>query len=282
IMTTGDATTILAQEFSFPFPTVSIQLTTQVPYTFKLQSLTLDYTYQNATVLVQGAVDPSNNGTYRITQINADGTFVALPTNGLSNQVNEAFTGAQTITIFFADNNQPAFQSTWFVVPLTGTQPVAGRFESGLAYADWRIEGDLTAGPSLFPFAMSSVYSTPAGTQFVLPYRAQNVTSAVTQITAAGQVDIGDATFSSTVGLKQFWLGNESGHAYANSGELLIPGPMASVFTASGFFEDNVNVAPEAPFLVGQSVASSGQLGLALGSVRIYVMVWEQTDENGN
>lgn len=282
-LTTGGATSLLPQFFTFPFPTVEIELTTQVAYTFKLQSIagSINYTYQNAIVLIQGG-DPVNNGTYKITQINADGTFIALPLNGLSNQVNEAFTGAQTITIFFAPNNEPAFQSTWYVVPMTGNQPVAGRFEYGIAYADWRIEGDSTAGPDLFPMSAASVYTTPFGTQFVLPYRAQNVTSAVTQITAAGAVDIGDATFSSTVGLKQFWLGNTSGQAYSNSGELLIPGPMASVFTASGFFEDNVNLSPEAPFLVSQSVASSGQLAITLGAVRIYVVVLEQTDENGN
>ena len=280
---TGDATSLIAQIFEIPLPTVSIQLTTQVPYTFKLQSITPDYTYQNALVLVQGAANPANNGTYRIYQINADGTFVALPTNGLSNQVNEAFVnGAQTITIFFAPSNEPPFQSTWFVVPMTGQQPVAGRFEYGLAYADWRIEGDQTAGPDLFPCASPSVYTTPVGTQFVLPYRAENITSSVTQITAAGDVDVGDVAFDSTVGLKQFWLETGTGQAYANSGELLIPGPMATVFTASGFAEDNINLAPEAPFLVSQSVASSGQLGLTLGSIRIYVVVWEATDENGN
>jgi hypothetical protein len=152
-LVTAGATSLISQFFEIPFPGASIHLTTQVNYTFTLQSLTLDYTYQNAIVLVQGAANPNNNGTYRITQINPDGpgTFIAEPTNGLSNQVNEAFTGAQTITIFFAPNNQPTFQSTWFIVPLTGSQPVAGRFEYGLAYADWRFEGDLTAGPTLFP-----------------------------------------------------------------------------------------------------------------------------------
>lgn len=282
VLVTGGATSLIAQIFQFPLPEVSIQLTTQVAYTFKLQSITPDYTYQNALVLVQGADNPNNNGSYRIIQINADGTFVALPTNGLSNQTNEAFTNAQTITIFFAPNNEPPFQSTWFIVPMTGSQPVAGRFEYGLAYADWRIEGDQTAGPDLFPGALTSVYTTSAGTQFVLPYRAENVTSEVTQITAAGDVDIGDVAFNSTVGLKQFWLGVGDGQAYANSGELLIPGPMATVFTASGFAEDNINLAPEAPFLVSQSVASAGQLGITLGAVRIYVAVFEGTDENGN
>lgn len=282
IATTGGATSVIAEAFSFPFPGISIQLTTQVAYTFHLQSLTLDYTYQNAIVVVQGADNPANDGTYTITQILDSHTFVATPTNGLSNQTNEALTGAQTITIFFASNNEPEFQSTWFIIPMTGNQPVSGCFERGLAYADWIIEGDPTYAPTLFPGALSSVYPNASGLQFVLPYRAQNVTSSVTQITAAGEVDIGDASFQSTAGLKQFWIEAASGHAYANSGELLIPGPMASVYTSSGFFEDNFNVAPEAPFLISQSTAAGGQLGITLGAIRIYVAVFEYTDENGN
>lgn len=285
---TSGATSLIGQTFEVPFPDVSIQLTTQIPYTFSIASLVgvIDYTYLGAIVLVAGASISANNGTYKIVQVNADGSFVALPTNGLSNQMNELL-GSATITIFVGTTPAPEFQSTWFLVPLTGTQPVAGRFEYGLAYADWRREGDqgtfTTAWNwNLFPQSVSSPQLLPSGWQIVLPYRAENVTSTVVQVTAAGDVDVGDVSFSSTVGLKQFFLNNDSGHGDANSGELLIPGPMASVYTASGFLEDNINLAPEQPFLVSQSTAAAGTLGLTPGSVRIYVVVFEQTDENGN
>lgn len=278
---TGGATAVIAQVFGFPFPTIAIQLTTQNAYTFKLQSITPNYTFQNAIVSVQGAFNPNNNGTYQIVQINADGTFIAYPTNSQTNQVNEGFTGAQTITIFLAPNIQPEFQPTWVLVPLQGLQPVAGRFEYGLAYADWRVEINATL-PNIFPMSVSSPAATTGGRQICLPYRAQNITSATREVTAAGQVDIGVSAFDSTVGLKVFTLGKSPGQSYSNSGELLIPGPMATVFTPSGFREDNFNLALEAPFLVSQSVGSAGKLALTQGATYFYVAVGEATDENGN
>jgi hypothetical protein len=280
-VTTGAATTLLPQVFEFPFPTISIQLTTQVAYTFKLQSVTPDYTYQGAIVAVQNATNAVNNDTYEIVQINSDGSFIATPTDGSSDQVNEAFFPSdQTVTIYFKQNIHPESQPTWFMVPIAGTQPVVGRFEYGLAYADWRSE--VSSTPNLYPFALSDVVETSVGSQVVLPYRAQNVTSSVVEVTAAGEVDIGDSTFASTVGLKAFTLATQTGLSYANSSELLIPGPMATTFTSSGFLEDNINLAPEVPFLVSQSVATSGQLGLQLGGIYLYQVVFEFTDENGN
>ena len=281
-LTTGLATAVIAQIFSYPYPTVEIDLTTQIAYTFYLQSLTLDYTYQGALVSVQGA-DPQNNGTYKIIQINADGTFIATPTNGLSNQVNQSFTGVETITIFFNQDIAPEFQPTWFLVPLTGSQPVAGRFESGLAYADWRLEADISLGPNQYPMALSSPAISSAGTQITLPYRAQSVTTGVPLVTTVGQIAATQEILASTVGLKTFTINNAVGRSYDNGGELLIPGPMATTFTPSGFREDNINLAPEAPFLVSQSVASDPtQLTLTPGSKAQYFAVWEQTDENGN
>jgi hypothetical protein len=280
-VTTGDATAILPQVFAFPFPTISVNLTTQVAYTFRLQSVTPDYTYQNAIVSVQDAVHTANNGTYQIVQINADGTFIATPTDGSTDQLNEQLDPAlgQVITIFFDPDVVPAFQSTWFRVPLTGTQPVVGRWDYGLAYADWRAEA--TSKPNLYPMALASVSNTGAGQQIVLPFRSQNATSNVIQVTAAGEVDIGDNTYDSTVGLKLFTF-SDPGQAYANDSELAIPGPMATSLTKSGFFESGINLAPEAPFLVSQSVASSGQLALTKGGVYFYVVVFEYTDESGN
>jgi len=282
-LTTAGATSILPQIFSLPLPTVQVQLTSQPPNTFYLQSLfPLNWSYQNAFLSVQGA-DPTNNGVYQITQLNASGTINTIPTNGLANQVNQAFNagGPVTITLFIANNINPEFQPTWFLVPLSGTQPTVGCFERGLAYSDWRIESDATHGPSLYPGDVASVPLTTAGLQVVLPYRAQNVTAATLETTPAGQVNIVEESYVSTVGLKAFTLGTKHGRPFSSNGELSIPGPMATVYTPGGFLEDGQNLAPETPFIVAQSVAAAGTLALTLGGVYFVVAVLEYTDENG-
>jgi hypothetical protein len=284
-VTTGTATGTLPQIFDYPLPDISIQLTTQIAYSFKFQSLTLDYTYQNALVSVQGAVASQNNGVYQITQINADGTFIATPTSGTTNQVNEGFfaAGGQTITIFFANNIQPIVQPCWFLVPLTGQQPVTGRIDFGSAYADWRVEGDLTVGPTLFPMCLSSPAVTEDGLEFLLPYRAQSVTQSQPLLTVAGQLPITEAIEANTVGLKVFTISETSGQAFSNGSELLLPGPMAQTFTASGFRESGINLSLEAPFLVSQSVAAdAAQLALTPGAKYFYVACAEATNDNGD
>jgi hypothetical protein len=283
LITTGDSSGIIAQTFSFPYPTVNIQLTTAVPYKFNLQSIApLSYQYQGALVSIQNSADTNNNGVYKITQINTDGTFIAEPTNGLSNQVNQQFTGSETITIFFPLTQQSPWQPTWFVVPLTGTQPIVGAFEQGLAYRDWITEADTLIPNSHFPWHVSSVVATPDGLQFVLPFRAESVTQSETLATTAGQVQAVQPEIDSTVGLRVFTLANASGQSLAQSSELLLPGAMATSFTASGFHESGISLGMEAPFLVSQSVGSSGTLGLTFSGIYEYVVVAEYTDDTGN
>lgn len=276
---TGAATSALPQVFSAPLPTVAIELTTQIPYTFSVGAIVPDYTYIGAVLALQGA-DSVNNGAYTITQVNADGTFVAVPSNTTATQVNEAFGPVQTITIYFPAA-QSTLQPTWFLVPLTGTQPVTGRFEYGSAFADWVTEGDVN-GAGNFPFAVTTPQVTSAGVQFMLPYRAENVVQSVPLVSSVGQVPATEAVIESTVGLKLFTLGTGNGQAVADTQSILLPGPMSQTFTQSGIFEDGIGLAPEAPFLVSQSVGSSGTLGLTLGATYIYQPVFEYTDENGN
>ena len=285
---TGGQTTIMSEFFSFPLPTVAVELgPTQVAYTFHLAALVgvIDYTYQNALVSVQDADEPVNNGVYQIQTINADGSFIATRTDGTTNQVNEQFTASQTITIFFAANISPIVQATWFLVPLTGTQPIAGRWEYGSAYADWRLEGDATLGPNLYPMALSSpvVVAATGEVSLALPYRAQNVTESIPLVSSAGQVPFAEELTENTVGLKVFTFGTAPGQSFENTTSLMIPGPLSTAFTQSGFFEAGIGMAPEPPFLVSQSVASNpATLGLALGATYLYQMVDEVTDENGD
>lgn len=284
---TADLAPPSTEFFTVPLPSASVDLAFgQVPYTFSLQALfgSINYTYQNALVSVQGSPETGNNGVYQIQTINADGTFIAIRTDGTLNQVNEAFSGAQTITIFFAANISPIVQATWFLVPLTGTQPIAGRWEYGSAYADWRIEGDSTLGPNLYPMALSSpAVDLNGGVSFALPFRAQNVTVNVPLVSSAGQVPFAEEITGNTVGLKVFTIGSDIGQSFENTTTLMIPGPLSVAFTKSGFFEAGIGLAPEPPFLVSQSVASSpATLGLQLGATYIYQLVSEVTDENGD
>lgn len=282
---TGSQPTLVSEFFSFPLPTAAVQLgPTQVAYTFSLPSLfpLINYTYQNALVSVQGA-KAANDGVYQIQTINSDGTFIAIRTDGTTNQVNQQITGSQTITVFFAANISPIVQATWFLVPMTGQQPIAGRWEYGSAYADWRIEGDATLGPNLYPFAISSPVVTDQGTAIALPFRAQNVTEQVPLVTTAGQVPFAEEIIANTVGIKVFTLGTQAGQSFENTTSLMLPGPLPISFTQSGFFEAGIGMAMEPPFLVSQSVASSSTtLGLALGATYLYQAVAEVTDENGD
>jgi hypothetical protein len=282
---TGDETTLVTELFSFPLPSVSVQLgPTQVPYTFNLPSIagSLNYKYQNALVSVQGATEDVNNGVYQIQVIPGDGTFIATRVDGTTNQVNEQFTGSQTITIFFAVNIDPIVQATWFLVPLTGSQPVAGRWEYGSAYADWRVEGDATLGPSVYPLALSTPVFGADGISIALPFRAQNVTTEIPLVSSAGQVPFAEAFTANTVGLKIFTLGTAPGQSFENTTSLMIPGPLPIAFTQSGFFEAGIGLAPEPPFLVSQSVAGGATLGLTLGATYLYQVIDEVTDENGD
>jgi hypothetical protein len=290
LVTGSPPTQIMPQVFAFPFPTASIQLTSQQPYTFTLQGITLDYTYQNAIVSIQGAQNAVNDGTYQITDITGAHTFIAARTDGSTDQVNETFEttpSPPTITIFFLQNIQPLFQPTWFLVPLTGTQPVAGRWEYGQAYADWRFEANqgtfATAWNwNTFPQSLSTPHVTADGIAVALPFRAQNVTQAVPLVTVVGQVPFAEEIIGNTVGLKTFTFSTALGLGFQDTNSYFIPGPMASVMTQSGVFESGINLAPEAPFLISQSVSGGATLGITLGATRIYQAVAEYTDENGD
>lgn len=280
-LVTGDATAILPQIFEVPLPSISVQLTTQVPYTFKFQSLTPDYRYQNAIIAIQNAY-ANNVGSYKIIQINSDGTMVALPTNGLSNQVNETFDPLTvTATIFLNPISAPQFQPHWCVLPLAGKQPIAGRFEVGYAVADWRCENDPTFGPVTFPNALSTPQVTAAGVELLLPYRAQAVTTSTPLLTVAGQVPTVQPGTENTVGLKIFTLGNPGQSFVSTGNQLMLPGPLSTAYS-SGFFEDSIGISPEQPYLVSQSVGDPSILGLTPGGTYQWIVTFEYTLENGD
>lgn len=289
IETDGDIT---AQIFNLPLPKITIRVPLDVnTYTFKFQSLTLDYRYNGALVFIQGATNGVNDGLYKIEFVDvANGTFIAKPADGRTGQRSESFDDdpAASVTIFFSNNIQPVFQPKWFMTPLgnpgpsDNDMPHVGRFEDGLAYSDWRVEGDEDLAPNMFLMGVSNVVTTDDGTQVSLPYRARSFTAGQSLVSPPGQVaDAAVSVFQSTVGIKAFRLRTRSGVPSVLSNELLIPGPLTSVFTQSGFREQGINVAPETPFIVQQDTISD-DVHQTPNTKHQLIAVFEVTDENGD
>lgn len=278
-----DGTGLLPEIFGGTLPTATLVLPLDVTaYTFKFASLTLDYTYIGALVSISGSPDAVNNGTYTITQINADGTFFAVPSNGLTDQVNQLFT-TETVTIYFVNGVAPVFQPCWFLTPINQEAydcAQVGRFDYGLAYADWRIEANTPV--NYFPLSLSStVLDEDDGVQMLLPYRAQSFTAGAALVTPSGQPIQGAVSNAkSTVGLKVFTLHQECGTSVGAPRALILPGTKGGSFTASGFAESGYNVGPEAPFLVSQGEADGAALRLN-GRYQVQV-TFEMSDENGD
>jgi hypothetical protein len=286
-ITTGGATATFPEKFVTPFPTASIDLEIdQTPYTFYIQGVTMDYTWNNALIEVQDANHAGNDQVYQVLSVKDSHHLYAKPVNGSSTARSETFPNTVSITVFFSASQQPEFQSTWFITPLEGTQPQVGCFERGLAYADWRFEGQEIDGDPVtntYPLSVSSVYSTLDSVAILmLPYRAKSFTAGqFAQTPGTSTTNVTTTVGESTVGLKLFSLSADCGLPGESGDSLLLPGPMASEFTASGFHEQGINLGPEAPFLVSQE-QDSAVVGLTPGSTYFYQAVFECTDENGD
>lgn len=282
--------TLLPEVFVEPLPSIVIHIDPGDVLTFTFNLFSFDGSYVGAFLTVTGAAHTANNGTYVITSVVSEHVVQVTPATGADGQVNELFVGEVFVTVTRTTGTSPAYQPCWFLTPLSIEQQTAGRFEYGIAYADWRFDGaELAPAPigvdfarDHFPFALSSVpVADLVDATVVLPYRAQSFTAG--QVVRSGPSIVGVASVQeSTVGLKQFTLaGAAFGQAVANSGELLLPGPMAAVFTASGFHEDAVNLGFEQPFLVLQD-NDPDILGLTRKAKYQLVVVAETMDENGD
>lgn len=287
----ADAAGTLPEFFTAPLPTMTIHLTV-TPYTFTFANVTFDDSYIGAFITISGAQHAANDGVYVIDGIVSAHVVTAHPATGSTGQRNELFGEGAAASILRTTNPSPAYQPCWFITPLSVTQQTAGKFEYGIAYADWRFDG-ATTDPAIgtdfnrnnYPLALSSVgvASDLVSRSVVLPYRAQSFTAGQTiRSNTTGNITGIAAVAESTVGLKSFTLaGATFGQAVANSGEMLLPGPMAAAFTASGFHEDGVNLGFEAPFYVSQSHDTS-VIGITPKSTVQYVVVAEVMDENGD
>lgn len=281
------STATIPEFFGPTIPTAEIDLEAQTPYTFFLQDLTVDYSLIGATLVLSfDTTHTQNNGSYTIKDIDPDPSHhivYCVPANGATGQRNQFFhADEQSVVVIKQTNVNPEYQPCWLIVPLTGTKPVVGRFEYGIAYADWKVEGFPIAGPDLYPLHVTSLVTTAAGLTWVLPYRAVSFTVGQTIVTASGQViNAAVSSSASTVGVKQFALSNDPGQATQFPGSLLLPGPMCGEFTASGFHEQGVNFGFEAPFAIEQDTSSAG-VALTKKAKYQYVAVAEVTDEDGD
>lgn len=286
VETDGDAITA---EFFDGTETINLRVPDDVTqYTFFLQDLDVTYDLKGAYLIVTSDTFQSvNNAVFVISDIDPDPTHhivYCTPTDGRSDFRSQMFyPDDQNITIVQQTNVQPEYQPCWLMVPLTGTKPVVGRWEYGIAYADWRYDGaESPARTNNYPLGVTSVVRRTSDFSVVLPYRAVSFTVGQTIVTTSGQVvNAAIASNASTVGLKQFILSDSPGLSTVSSAAMLLPGPMCGEFTASGFHENGVNFGLEAPFVVSQQESDTGT-GLRKGGVYQLVAVAEVTDENGD
>lgn len=287
----AQAAATIAQRFTPPMPSARLEL--QDPgaaFQLSTGTVTYDFTYIGALVSISNAAHASVNGVYTITALISPHVVRLSPTNGRADQRSETFINAPSspdIVIQRSTFAQPQTQPTWFVTPLTGTQPEVGCFEGGLAFADWRFDSATSAAPDFdgqdrYRFALSST-SNPFGTirQVVLPFRVSNFTQVSIATVGATPIDIANASIASTVGLKIF-RSQGTGEGTGDAGKLLVPGLLAAEFTSSGFSENNFNVGPEAPFVVSEEEDSSTNFALTPGQTYTYQVVKATTLENGD
>ncbi len=179
--------------------------------------------------------------------------------------------------------NPSNFQPCWYILPLASKQPIAGRFEYGLATADWQVlayDGSIIAGPR--NRSLPSICTTSSGALAVpLAYRAeQNIPSAklFTQQTVTDTTTTTSSLFlttsrtdrtvvtnsalvyqtANTVGVKLFTIGPDCGQPIAVNGTTFVPGLMAGVIeTGDVTMTEHGLVAPECPYVIKSGTAST-------------------------
>lgn len=259
--------------------TASIVMGAAATYIFNLQSVTFNQSYIGALIIVTNAANPANNGTYVIRAVLSAHVVATAPATGATGQRNEAFANTIGVTITKSATTAPGLQPCWFISPLSTAQQTAGRFDYGIAYADWRYDSETV--PNYFPLALSSVALRPfIGLNVSLPYRAQSFTADQIVKVDGNPLSLQNV-LQTTVGIKDFLISVQSGQAVNSGQTMLIPGPRASQFSLSGFGEQSVNLAFEKPYLVGQSNDAS-VTGLLPGVPYQVILVAECTDENGD
>jgi hypothetical protein len=273
--------TNVAQHLTPPFPSIELVLQLGVtPYTFYIQSVTFDYSYQNAIISVSSATHSSVNGLYKITGIVDSHTVHTVPVTSTSGNVRSESldTGVQVVAILKAAAVGVQIQPQWFLTPLAEiTTAQVGNLELGLAYADWRREAAATTlgnqNPYLLHVSTPCIRSDLSNTTD-LPFRAVTVTEQ--SATAIGGNVSTSAIDAAVIGIKQFDISFAT-HGLMNG--QLIPGPMAATYDGGNFVEAGILVGLEQPSLYSEQEASNS--ALTKNGTYSYVACLEAIDSKG-
>lgn len=189
------------------------------------------------------------------------------------------YASVSTVTV---NSHSTVGQPTYFLVEMSsGRDQVVGRFDYGGAAMDYTPFGaDFPQASNgfkavgMYLFHLPSPFVDHVGdTHLPLGFIGESV-STLTSV-AGGHGDQIIKT-RNTVGLKDTIVSSsQHGKAVDFAGEMLLPGPIATLFTGYGFSESFVNLAPEQPTVV---IAAGG--GLQVG-VYSYQFLWECTTPSG-
>lgn len=188
--------------------------------------------------------------------------------------------GTYYIAIYYqADTTviTPVQQSTFFLYNLGNTFQVCGRWEFGLAYADWQNLQGVNAG---YHWHLSTPTVAPNGAIHLnLAYRAKSFTARVGSIAQTG-IDVGawHNTPLFAVALRDYAFGPDSGEPLEAFNELLFPGPQCSVYTGGTFTEEGIGLIPE----MISATASVTVGSMTSGVTYNYVLSTEDVDDAGN
>jgi hypothetical protein len=167
------------------------------------------------------------------------------------------------------NGNSFAGQPTYFIHDME-SKKVVGRFNYGYAAMDWPCEAS-----GRYKWHLSTPFIDGVYGQYHVALGV-NGESIIKTLPTGSDIILTFRKFVSTVGIMDTMLGDH-GQATEYAGELFIPGPVATVFTGSGFSESGVNLAPEQPS-VSQEVGAGM---LATGHPYSWVVVFEWTNPNG-
>jgi hypothetical protein len=192
--------------------------------------------------------------------------------------------------------NPSNFQPTWYVIPLALTQPIAGRFEYGLASADYQIMTyHYSVGPtSIDPGSRNRCLTTPCvlstgAIAMPLGYRAEQNIPSVELISGTAQqggaldsYSLGSYSSGNTVGVKMFTIGPDCGRPFIVGQASYYPGLMGGVvepFDAT--ITEHGLAAPECPRVLKSALTNLIGPPATIEGSRSYRSVFEWTTSTG-
>ena len=190
--------------------------------------------------------------------------------------------------------NPSNFQPTWYVIPLALPQAIAGRFEYGLASADYQIISFVASFPNFFPESRNRCLVSPCvlpsgALALPLGYRAeQNIPSATLvtgNVQPGGGVGSGIYSPGNTVGIKLFTIGPDCGRPFVVGQSTYFPGLMGAIVEPFDVtLTEHGLAAPECPRVFKSALANPftpSSSPSASPGVHSYRAVFEWTTTTG-